>query len=68
MEISVDDHDLKVVSSDGHTVVPLVVNSLIVTPGERFDVRIATDKSPGSYWLRARTLRSGHGPDIEQDG
>ena len=69
MQLSIDDHSMQVVSSDGHTVLPVSVDTIIFAPGERFDVRVHTNQpNPGNYWIRVRVLRAGKGPNLEQDG
>ena len=61
--VSVDDHSMRVVSSDGHNVLPVEVQKLILMPGERYDVRVRGNQAPDSYWIRARVL----GQDGEAD-
>ena len=74
LQVSVDGHSLVVVSSDGHTLEPVAVDSVVLLPGERYDVRVRRDdgsggvavQEEGSYWIRVRVLRSGGG--AEKDG
>ena len=56
--VSVDDHDLTVIASDGYEISPIVVESFIIHPGERFDSKfiLYTTEGIGNYWIRARTL------------
>ena len=56
--ISIDDHKLNVIATDGYDVKTKSVQSFIIGPGERFDFWInATDpKKLGNYWIRATTL------------
>ncbi|XP_033119509.1 laccase-1-like [Anneissia japonica] len=61
--ISIDCHRLMVVASDGFDVTPSNFQSIIVYPGESYDVLLLrqTKRSCGcrlpNYWLRAETLR-----------
>ncbi|CAD5120376.1 DgyrCDS8948 [Dimorphilus gyrociliatus] len=55
-EISIDDHDLMVVATDGCDVRPKQFDSLIIHPGERYDFYLEAIREPGIYFLRARTL------------
>ncbi|XP_074655366.1 uncharacterized protein LOC141908958 [Tubulanus polymorphus] len=57
--VSVDNHQLRVISSDGMDVEPTEVESVIINPGERYDVVIDTDQTAGNYWIRAVTLEVG---------
>ncbi|XP_078703519.1 uncharacterized protein LOC144928714 [Branchiostoma floridae x Branchiostoma belcheri] len=50
---SVDQHELTVAASDG-------VQSVILYPGESYDIRINVSADPDLYWIRAKTLRVGH--------
>ena len=56
--ISIDGHPLHVVASDGFKFMTEVVDSLIITSGERYDFWIEAT-NPGRlsrFWLRAETL------------
>ena len=65
--VSVDDHSMRVVSADGHNVLPVEVEKLILMPGERYDVRVRGNQAPDSYWIRARVL-SKDGEEDKIDG
>lgn len=54
--VSVDEHNLTVVASDGSELEPVVVESIIINPGERFDFILTADKTVSNYWIRAETL------------
>ncbi|XP_069125665.1 uncharacterized protein [Argopecten irradians] len=57
IRIAVDQHPLKVVASDGYDIQPVDAESLIITPGERYDFEIVTNQLAGtSYWIRVETL------------
>ena len=56
LRISVDQHYLTVVASDGYDVEDAIVESLIINPGERFDFLITANQSIGNYWLRAVSM------------
>ncbi|OWF53933.1 L-ascorbate oxidase-like [Mizuhopecten yessoensis] len=54
--VSVDQHPLTVISTDGNDVTEFEAESVVVHSGERFDVIIRADQRPGSYWIRTETL------------
>ncbi|KAK6186504.1 hypothetical protein SNE40_008533 [Patella caerulea] len=54
--ISIDEHNLTIIASDGYDLKPKTVESLVINPGERYDFIITTDKPVGNYWVRAITL------------
>ncbi|KAK6176483.1 hypothetical protein SNE40_014763 [Patella caerulea] len=54
--ISIDEHNITVIASDGYDLQPVVAESVVINPGERFDFYITTDKPIGNYWIRAQTL------------
>jgi FtsP/CotA-like multicopper oxidase with cupredoxin domain len=56
---SIDNHELTVVATDGYDVEPMPVESLIINPGERFDVLIHANESVQNYFVRAQTLEVG---------
>ena len=59
--VSIDTHELTVIESDGHPVEPARFESVIAYPGETYVVEFEADQSPGRYWIRAATLRTGRG-------
>ena len=54
--ISIDEHSLTVVASDGFELQEQTVESFIINPGERFDFIIDANRDVGNYWIRAKTL------------
>ncbi|XP_011688158.1 PREDICTED: laccase-1-like isoform X2 [Wasmannia auropunctata] len=56
IEISVDNHTLYVVSSDGRDIEPVQAESLVSYAGERFDFIIEMDQPVDNYWMRFRGL------------
>ena len=56
LRISVDQHYLTIVSSDGHDVANTIVESFIINPGERFDFLLTANQSVGNYWFRAVSI------------
>lgn len=56
IELSVDNHTLLVISSDGADVQPVQADSLVSYAGERFDFVLHANKKVGNYWMRFRGL------------
>jgi FtsP/CotA-like multicopper oxidase with cupredoxin domain len=56
--VSVDDHVITVIESDGYPVQPVTVESFIISPGERYDFSLTANQSVGNYWIRGRTLET----------
>ncbi|XP_069129876.1 uncharacterized protein [Argopecten irradians] len=54
IQLSIDNHTLRVISSDGNPFRPVDVQSLNIFAGERYDVVVLADQDVGSYWIRAR--------------
>lgn len=54
--VSVDNHILRVVASDGYDLEPIEAESFVINPGERFDFEITTNQSIGNYWVRGITV------------
>lgn len=59
--VSIDNHELKVVESDGNPVEPETFESVIVFPGETYVFEFDANQKPEMYWIRASTLRMGYG-------
>uniref|UniRef100_A0A0B7BKV4 Uncharacterized protein n=1 Tax=Arion vulgaris TaxID=1028688 RepID=A0A0B7BKV4_9EUPU len=60
LELSIDNHTMNVIASDGSPVQPLMRNSFAIHAGERFDF-ILTAKNASNqrnYWIRLRGLNS----------
>ncbi|KAL5022049.1 hypothetical protein ScPMuIL_001204 [Solemya velum] len=56
IEISVDNHTLIVVASDGKPFHPIEVDSFNIFSGERYDFVLSANQNVGNYWFRARGL------------
>uniref|UniRef100_A0A0B7AYM5 Plastocyanin-like domain-containing protein n=2 Tax=Arion vulgaris TaxID=1028688 RepID=A0A0B7AYM5_9EUPU len=63
--VSIDEHTLQVVATDGHPIQPVVVESLILNPGERYDIILVANQSVGNYWIRGQTLQREHNHTAE---
>ncbi|XP_076239494.1 uncharacterized protein LOC143182413 [Calliopsis andreniformis] len=56
IELSIDDHVIWIISSDGRDVEPIEAKSLISYAGERFDFIVETTRNVDNYWIRVRGL------------
>lgn len=56
IELSVDDHNLTVIASDGFDLEPVEVASLVLYAGERFDFILYANQKINNYWIRYRGL------------
>ena len=56
IRISIDRHSLQVVASDGYDLKPMVVESFIINPGERFDFIVDANQTVGNYWVRGESI------------
>ena len=52
LRVSIDGHMLNIVAMDGYDVVPIMFESFIINPGERFDFILSADQPIGDYWIR----------------
>jgi len=52
LEITIDDHELMVISTDGNDIQPEIVSTITIQPGERYDFVVNANKSPSNYWMR----------------
>ncbi|XP_059481594.1 uncharacterized protein LOC132200266 [Neocloeon triangulifer] len=56
MELSVDNHTLAIIASDGFSLQPTSVDSLVSYAGERFDFVLEANQTVGRFWMRIRGL------------
>lgn len=54
-QFSLDGHTMTVISADFVPVVPYNASWIFIGIGQRYDVIITADQSPGSYWFRAES-------------
>jgi FtsP/CotA-like multicopper oxidase with cupredoxin domain len=55
LEFSINEHKLKVISTDGNPVEPTLVRSFILFPGERVDFVLEATKKPNkTYWIKVK--------------
>ena len=56
LRVSIDNHMLQAVASDGYDFQPRNFESIIINPGERFDFIITANQTVGDYWIRADSM------------
>ncbi|XP_050391228.2 uncharacterized protein LOC126810253 isoform X2 [Patella vulgata] len=56
LQISIDDHPIIIIASDGNPFEPIVVDSFNIFAGERYDFVLNANKDVGNYWFRVRGL------------
>ncbi|ESO89911.1 hypothetical protein LOTGIDRAFT_124263 [Lottia gigantea] len=61
---SIDNHDITVIASDGYDLDPYTAESLIIHPGERYDVQISASADISNYWIRIVSVEA----DVERFG
>lgn len=54
--ISVDNHRLTIIATDGDPIVPFTTDSFVIYSGERFDVVLEADQPADNYWIRFNGL------------
>ncbi|XP_064605204.1 uncharacterized protein LOC135470287 [Liolophura sinensis] len=63
--VSVDQHLITIIASDGYYLEPVTVESFIINPGERFDFIINATQTVDNYWIRGETLEVGMNHTLE---
>lgn len=56
LRISVDNHMLRMIASDGYDFQEFHAESFIINPGERYDFILDASQGYGNYWVRAVSL------------
>ncbi|XP_012268620.2 laccase-4-like [Athalia rosae] len=56
VQVSIDNHKLLVIASEGGTFEPVEVDSLVINSGERYDFVLSADQEIDNYWIRYRGL------------
>ncbi|XP_076303579.1 uncharacterized protein LOC143221864 [Lasioglossum baleicum] len=65
-ELTIQGHNLTVIATDGESVKPVTVSSIVSYAGERYDFVINTDQTPGAYWIQLRGLEQCDEDSIQQ--
>lgn len=55
IEVSIDNHNLKVISTDGHPINPIESSTIILGKGERVDFILKANKPPGVYDINIKS-------------
>ncbi|KZC04143.1 Laccase-5 [Dufourea novaeangliae] len=55
-ELTIEGHNVTVITTDGLKVKPTVVDTIISFPAERFDFILETNQRPGTYWIQLRLI------------
>ncbi|PNF18423.1 hypothetical protein B7P43_G09045 [Cryptotermes secundus] len=56
VQISIEAHDMTLIATDGTPVNPVNIKSVQLFSGERYDVVVNANQSPGTYWIHMRGL------------
>ena len=64
IQISIDEHKLTLISTDGNPVRPFEIDSIYMDGGDRYDFVIETDKKIGNYWLKVEVCILGYLPEV----
>ncbi|KAF5297473.1 hypothetical protein FQR65_LT10009 [Abscondita terminalis] len=56
IELSIDNHTITVISSDGRDFIPVKAESVVTYAGERFDFIVNADQPIDLYWMRFKGL------------
>ena len=59
IRLSIDNHVLAVMATDGIEIEPVAAESIIVSSGERVDFILRTNNTVANYWIRVQSLESG---------
>ncbi|WAR12214.1 LAC2-like protein [Mya arenaria] len=51
LKVSVHGHSLRVIATDGNDIEAVDVDSVTLFAGERFDVILSANQTPGNYWM-----------------
>ena len=62
-DISVDNHKLFAVASDGWELVPTEVDSVVIETGQTVDFEVVTNETVDNYWIRARNITDNEDSD-----
>ncbi|XP_066915217.1 uncharacterized protein [Clytia hemisphaerica] len=56
LRISIDNHVLRIIASDGYDFQEFEAESFVINPGERYDFILDANQPYGNYWIRAVSL------------
>ena len=54
LKVSIDQHDLTIIATDGASTKPFTAKSFVIFNAERYDFVLTADQDPGNYWIRVR--------------
>lgn len=55
LTVSLDGHQLQIITSDFVPIQPITVPVVMINIGQRYEVIIEANQTPGNYWFRAQT-------------
>ncbi|KAF4524249.1 hypothetical protein B566_EDAN008795 [Ephemera danica] len=55
-QVTIQNHPLMTIATDGEPVQPAIVNTVISFTGERYDFVLTADQPVGAYWIQVRGL------------
>ncbi|KDR11749.1 laccase-1-like isoform X2 [Zootermopsis nevadensis] len=55
-QVSVESHSLLLIATDGNPIEPVRVDSIVLYPGERYDVVLEANQAVASYWIHVKGI------------
>jgi len=68
MTVSLDGHQMQILTADFVPVQPIMVNTLMINIGQRYEVVINANQAPGNYWFRAQVETGCTNDDLNSNG
>ncbi|XP_012139840.2 uncharacterized protein LOC100881736 [Megachile rotundata] len=65
-EWTIEGHKMIAIASDGQSMEPVTVDSIVSLPAERYDFILHTNQKPGAYWIQLRGLSQCKNRGIQQ--
>lgn len=56
IQVTIENHKMIVIATDGHLIKPIEVNTIISTSAERYDFILHTNTVGGTYWIHIKAL------------
>ncbi|XP_021372474.1 L-ascorbate oxidase-like [Mizuhopecten yessoensis] len=66
LQVSVDQHKLELIATDGRDIQGVQTDFITTTPGERIDFLLRTTETPDNYWFRVEANGAGQVKGIVQ--
>ncbi|KAF4524251.1 hypothetical protein B566_EDAN008797 [Ephemera danica] len=67
LQLTIQNHQMTLIATDGFPLRPINIDTIILLPGERFDIVVNANRPTAAYWIHVKAVGECNGLNIYQE-